>query len=103
MMYNVIPPITMDVELSKTDRMVVSLLRGKMQNIEDNIKLLQAHQNGVYAQITEIIGKQLSKQYLQNCNPQIGQVIVNNDFGLLYMYDGSDKLKLMNGAEDIND
>lgn len=103
MMYNVIPPIAMDAELNKTDRMVVSLLRGKMRNIEDNIKLLQAHQKNICAQLTEIIGEQLSKQYFQNCNPQIGQVIVNNDFGLLYMCDGSDKLKLMNGAEDIND
>ena len=93
----------MDAELNKTDRMVVNLLRGKMRNIEDNIKLLQVHQKGVCAQIAEIIGKQLLEQYLQNCNPQIGQVIVNNDFGLLYMYDGSDELKLMNGAEDIND
>ena len=101
-MYQILSPIVMDADLYKTDRIAVSLLRGKMRDIEDRIKLLQAHQKDTCAQIVEIIGKQLLKQYLQNCEPQIGQVIVNHDFGLLYMFDGSDKLKFMDGEEDTN-
>jgi uncharacterized protein YbcI len=96
-------PITMEVDLNKTDRMAVDLWRGKIMDMDNKIQLYQDYRKHLHTQIANIVGKQLLNQYLQNCKPEIGQIIVDYVFGYLYMFDGSDTLKLITGKEYAND
>lgn len=101
-MYNIMPPISMEADLEKTDRLAVDLYRGKIMDMDNKIQLYQDCRRHLHTQIANIVGKQLLNQYLQNCNPQVGQIIVDYVFGYLYMFDGSDTLKLITGKEDLN-
>lgn len=95
-----ISPIKMDVNFdNKADNMRVKLLQEKIMDMDNKIKLYQDYKNFLHTQIVDIVGNQLLNQYIQNCEPEIGQIIVNYDFGFLYMYDGSNKLKFINGDE----
>lgn len=83
-------------DYNSVTRMKLSLLKGKRQELLIQIDRLMGQARGISLEIADIIGDNLSVQYLKDYEPCVGQFIVNSDFDYFYVVDQDLKLKCIN-------